>query len=89
MYMQGGFGQTIEWLTGATDPNIVCHPVVALVIYIVWNGLAPLGWLLCGGQPTLYEPKMGVARVGRPKCTEFSANQDHASTPPLLLRTEL
>jgi len=34
------FSKAIEWLTDARDPKIICHPVIVLVIDIVWNRVA-------------------------------------------------
>merc|ERR1719424_1174374 len=37
---QGKFSQTLAWVAKASDPRLVCHPILALLSDTVWAGLA-------------------------------------------------
>jgi len=36
----GSFAQSVEWITDNGDPKLVCHPIVAIVMDIVWGRIA-------------------------------------------------
>merc|ERR1712194_923381 len=42
----GGFSETIEWITDNNDPKIVCHPVMAMVGDLIWGRVANRQFLM-------------------------------------------
>jgi hypothetical protein len=42
----GKFAKAIEWITDTSDPKIVCHPVVTMVMDTVWGCVAFRSFLL-------------------------------------------
>ena len=39
------FSKAIEWISEARDPNMVCHPVLALVTDMIWSQAAMRSFL--------------------------------------------
>jgi len=37
---KGDFAKTIEWLVDYADPKVICHPIIVLVMDMVWSRLA-------------------------------------------------
>jgi len=42
----GEFSETIAWCTAARDPKLMCHPVLAMVVDIIWSRVASRTFLV-------------------------------------------